>query len=138
MLIALLFCDATCASLKFAVTFAMLLAGRLTVFATSLTAISQIVDIAPSMLLASLAFFGLVNFTKHLTAEIEVESMVKGVLRRSFRPRHGRNPANHYLDASYLADVAAAMKGIRLLGDSKPSVPPPAERPSARDLAGRK
>lgn len=77
-------------------------------------------------------------FAKHLTAEIETEDVIRGVHKRIWRVKPGR-VQNHYFDASYLADVAAAMKGIRLLGESKVAASmPPAERPSARDLAARK
>lgn len=55
------------------------------------------------------------SYAKHLTAEIEVEEPIKGVLKRKWKPK---SDTNHYLDASYMADVAANMKGIRLL---KPS-----------------
>jgi len=53
-------------------------------------------------------------FARHLTAEIECEDIVRGVLRRIWKVKTGR-VQNHYLDASYMADVAAAMLGIRLL-----------------------
>lgn len=55
------------------------------------------------------------SYAKHLTAEIEVEEPIKGVLRSRFKPYRD---TNHYLDASYMADVAANMKGIRLLKSS--------------------
>jgi len=54
-------------------------------------------------------------FAKHLTAEIQTEEVVRGKLVRSFRVKPGR-VQNHYFDASYLADVAGAMQGVRLLG----------------------
>lgn len=57
-------------------------------------------------------------FAKHLTAEVEIEDVVRGKLVRAWKVKAGR-VQNHYLDASYLADVAAAMQGIRLLGDAK-------------------
>lgn len=72
------------------------------------------------------------HYGHHICAEVEVEE--DGV--RKWRKK---NKENHWLDASYYADVAAAMKGIRLLGESKTvAAVPPADRPSARDLAGRK
>lgn len=77
------------------------------------------------------------SYAHHLTAEVEVEETVRGTLKRFWKVKAGR-VQNHYLDASYLADVAAAMKGIRLLGQVvKPAGMPPSERPSARDLAAR-
>lgn len=78
------------------------------------------------------------SFAHHLTAEVEVEDIVRGVHKRLWRVKPGR-VQNHYLDASYLADVAAAMKGVRILGESKAAAAvPPENRPSARDLAERK
>lgn len=59
------------------------------------------------------------SFAHHLTAEIEVEELIRGVLKRRWKTKAGR-VQNHYLDASYLADVAAAMHGIRLLADRTP------------------
>lgn len=77
-------------------------------------------------------------FAKHLTSEVETEDVVRGVYRRIWRVKPGR-VQNHYFDASYLADVAASMLGVRLLGETKAaSTLPPGERPSARDLARRK
>jgi len=52
------------------------------------------------------------SYAKHLTAEVEVEEVVKGILTRRFK---SKSDTNHYLDASYLADVAASMNGIKLL-----------------------
>lgn len=56
-------------------------------------------------------------YSKHITAEIEVEELVKGVLKRYFK---NKSDSNHYLDASYMADVAASMKGIRLVKGRQP------------------
>jgi hypothetical protein len=55
------------------------------------------------------------SYAKHITAEVEVEEVIKGVLRRKWKPK---SDTNHYLDASYMADVAANMKGIKLLKSS--------------------
>jgi hypothetical protein len=52
------------------------------------------------------------SYSKHITAEIEVEEPVNGVLRRRWKTK---SDSNHYLDASYMADVAANMLGIKLL-----------------------
>jgi len=52
------------------------------------------------------------SYAKHVTAEIEVEEVVKGVLRRRWK---AKSDNNHWLDASYMSCVAANMKGIRLL-----------------------
>jgi len=53
------------------------------------------------------------SFAKHLTAEVEVEEVVKGILTRRWS---AKSDTNHYFDASYLAAVAANMHGIKLLG----------------------
>lgn len=54
------------------------------------------------------------TFAKHITSEIEVEEVVRGVLKRIWQKKTGR-ANNHYLDACYLSDVAASMLGTRLL-----------------------
>ncbi len=51
-------------------------------------------------------------YSKHITAEIEVEEVVKGQLKRHFQIK---SDSNHFLDASYMSDVAASMKGVRLV-----------------------
>jgi hypothetical protein len=56
-------------------------------------------------------------YARHITNEIEVEEVVKGVLKRSWK---AKNDNVHWLDASYYADVAANMKGIRLVNASVP------------------
>jgi hypothetical protein len=55
------------------------------------------------------------SYSKHITAEVEVEETVKGVQKRRWK---AKNDTNHYLDASYMADVAANMLGIKLLRSS--------------------
>lgn len=87
-------------------------------------------------------------YARHVVAEIEVEEMHKGVLRRLWKARPGY-AQNHYLDASYYSDVAASILGIRLdMEQTKkrakalpPTVKPQKSetkvRPSARDLADR-
>jgi hypothetical protein len=55
------------------------------------------------------------SFAHHITAEVEVDEVVRGVVRRVWKVKAGR-VQNHYLDAAYLSNVAAAMKGIQLLG----------------------
>lgn len=52
------------------------------------------------------------NFAKHVTAECEVEELVRGVLVRRWK---AIRDTNHYLDATYMACVAGSMKGIRLM-----------------------
>jgi hypothetical protein len=56
-------------------------------------------------------------YSKHITAEVEVEEVVKGVLKRHFK---NKSDSNHYLDASYMSDVAASMKGVRLVKGPAP------------------
>lgn len=76
------------------------------------------------------------HYAHHICAEVEAEDVVKGSIVRKWI---SKNKENHWLDASYYADVAAAMKGVRLLGDVKIAAKvAPSERPSARELAGRK
>lgn len=65
------------------------------------------------------------SFSKHITAEVEIEDPTKnkGMVRRW----KVKSDTNHYLDASYMADVAANMCGItllrqpRLVGDKRMS-----------------
>jgi len=52
------------------------------------------------------------SYSKHITAEIEVEEIIKGALRRYWKPIRD---TNHYLDASYQSSVAANMCGIKLM-----------------------
>jgi hypothetical protein len=58
------------------------------------------------------------SYAKHLTAETEVEEVIKGVLKRSWK---AKSDSNHYLDASYMSDVAASMKGVRLVKNPRPA-----------------
>lgn len=74
------------------------------------------------------------HYGHHICAEIEVEDVVKGGIVRKWK---SKNKENHWLDASYYADVAAAIKGVRVIGTVTPSRPPPAQRPSARAMAER-
>lgn len=53
------------------------------------------------------------SFARHLTAEVEVEEPVKGVLKRYWK---AHRDSNHWFDAAYRADVAAAIQGVRLFG----------------------
>jgi len=52
------------------------------------------------------------SYSKHITAEIEVEEPVKNGLVRKWK---SKSDNNHWLDASYMANVAGHIKGIRLL-----------------------
>jgi phage terminase large subunit GpA-like protein len=69
-------------------------------------------------------------YAHHIVSEVEIEEVVKGVLKRKWKPKSDNN---HWLDASYMADVAAAMKGIRLLRSTTPQQDPQS-RPSLADL----
>jgi hypothetical protein len=61
------------------------------------------------------------SFARHITAEVEVEEVIKGILQRKWK---AKSENNHWLDASYMANVAANMKGISLLKSAKhPSQP---------------
>jgi hypothetical protein len=56
---------------------------------------------------------GHMAYAHHICAEIEVEEPIRGVMKRYWKPKSHNN---HWLDASYRADCAAAMCGIRLYG----------------------
>jgi len=51
-------------------------------------------------------------YAHHIVAEVEREDPVKGVIVRKWVAKSNNN---HWLDASYLSDVAANLKGISLL-----------------------
>ena len=72
------------------------------------------------------------SYSKHITSEIEVEEVIKGVLKRYWK---AKSDTNHYLDASDMASVAASMKGLRI-GVTGKSLPAN-QRPSMADLARR-
>lgn len=74
------------------------------------------------------------HYAHHICAEVEVEDVVKGGLVRKWL---AKNKENHWLDASYYADVAAAIKGIRLFSETQVAKVAPNQRPSARQLAGK-
>jgi hypothetical protein len=65
------------------------------------------------------------TYAHHICAEVEVEEPVKGTLKRYWK---NKSDNNHWLDASYRCDVAAAMCGLRLFG-----MPPPPPAPSTPD-----
>jgi len=73
-----------------------------------------------------------ISYAKHLTSEVEAEELIRGSLKRVWKTKAGRGQ-NHYFDASYLASVAASMKGISLLGSGKPAGA--AKRRSLADMA---
>ena len=46
-----------------------------------------------------------------------MEEVVKGVLKRAWKAKSDKS---HFLDASYMSDVAASMQGVRLVRNAKP------------------
>jgi hypothetical protein len=76
------------------------------------------------------------GFAAHITAEVQVEEVVRETLRTYWKLKASR-AQNHYLDAAYMSDVAASMRGIRLLGDSfRPNNTGP--RKSLAEMAAKK
>jgi len=74
------------------------------------------------------------SYSRHIVSEAEVEELKKGVLVREWRAKTGNN---HWLDASYMADVAANMKGITLLGQSRTRRTTADRRPTLTAMAGK-
>lgn len=72
------------------------------------------------------------EYAAHICNELEAEVMEHGFPVRKFI---GNGGPTDYLDASYMSDVAAAMKGVRVVGSQPAGRPKPQDRPSARDLA---
>ena len=56
-------------------------------------------------------------YARHITNEVEIEEVYKGTLRRMWK---AKNDNVHWFDASYYSNVAANMKGIRLINASVP------------------
>jgi hypothetical protein len=86
------------------------------------------------------------SYAHHITNEKEVEEIVRGQLKRYWKAKG----SNHWLDASYMSNVAANMLGIKLLNNNgrvwnpTPATPIPgnasqpiSERPTAAQLAQR-
>jgi hypothetical protein len=74
-------------------------------------------------------------YGKHITNETEIEEPYKGTIRRKWKEK---SENTHWFDSSYYSDVAANMKGIRLIGGpAKKEKRSAAERPSASDLAAK-
>jgi hypothetical protein len=73
-------------------------------------------------------------YAHHLTNEIEVEEVIKGVLKRFWK---AKSDNTHWFDASYYSDVAAAMKGIKVGGGIAVPVAKPiaASRPTLASMA---
>jgi hypothetical protein len=69
------------------------------------------------------------SYAHHIVAEYETEEVVNGRLVRRWK---NKSKNNHYLDASYMADVAASIQGIKLLGSEGGKSK---ERKSLADLA---
>jgi hypothetical protein len=60
------------------------------------------------------------SYARHICNEVEVEEPYQDTIRRRWK---AKSENTHWLDASYYSDVAANMKGIRLVGQvvSKPT-----------------
>ena len=56
---------------------------------------------------------GHMAYAHHICAEIEVTDLVRGVIKWSWKTK---SDTNEWLNASYLADVAAAWSGVALYG----------------------
>ena len=68
-------------------------------------------------------------YAHHITNEVEVEEVIKGVLKRFWKPKSDNT---HWFDASYYSNVAANMKGIRV---GSPSVVTNRQKKAPRSLA---
>lgn len=70
-------------------------------------------------------------YSRHIVAEVETEDLIRGVLRRHWKVK---SKNNHWLDGSYMADVAAAMKGFayKTAGGAMPRVTAVTGRGKAR------
>ncbi len=66
------------------------------------------------------------HYAQHICAEVEIEDVVKGSLVRRWK---SRQKENHWLDASYYCNVAAAVMGLRIV-DATPPQRPPRKRPA--------
>jgi hypothetical protein len=74
------------------------------------------------------------SYAHHICSEVEVEEPVKGKgLVRRFKSKSNNT---HYLDASYMADVAANMKGILLAKHSQQPIVPQALLPAGGWFSG--
>lgn len=72
------------------------------------------------------------QYASHICAEVEADVELRGFKVRKWIPKAKQND---WLDASYMSCVAAAMKGIRVVGSQPAGRPKPQDRPTARDLA---
>lgn len=62
------------------------------------------------------------EYAEHICSVTEVEEFVKDKLVRYLKTA-AKKQSDHYLDASYLADVGAWMKGIRLVNETTKAAP---------------
>lgn len=53
------------------------------------------------------------SYARHICNEVEIEEPYNGTVRRKWKPK---SENTHWLDASYYSDVAANIKGIRVVG----------------------
>lgn len=72
------------------------------------------------------------SYAHHITAEVQVEEPVKGVLKRYWK---AKSTNNHFLDATAYACVAANMKGFRLAPTAAKPSPLPASASQERQAA---
>ncbi len=56
------------------------------------------------------------SYARHICNEVEIEEPYKGTIRRRWK---SKSENTHWLDASYYADVAASMKGVRITTEAK-------------------
>ena len=83
---------------------------------------------------------GHIGYAHHITNEREVEEPVKGVIKRCWK---AKSDNTHYLDASCYSNVAANMRGIRIVSsraavaENVASKKSPALRPTLKQLAAR-
>lgn len=73
-------------------------------------------------------------YAQHICGEVLAEVDYKGFRVRKWIPK---GKQNDYLDASYISDVAAAIKGIRVVG-SATAAPPPKSLAEMAKAAGRR
>jgi hypothetical protein len=76
------------------------------------------------------------SYARHICNEVEIEEPYQDTIRRRWK---AKSENTHWLDASYYSDVAANMKGIRLVGPAvaKPTQSIPSSSPAVAD-GGRK
>jgi len=77
-------------------------------------------------------------YARHICNESEVEEPHKGTIRRAWK---AKSDNTHWLDASYYADVAANIRGVKTASSMAAQIPQkkdPTQRKSLAELAGRR